>query len=533
MQSPPGRERWLVGALLAGLLLFHWFTLRPGHGWGGDFAMYLAHAENLIQGEPYADTGYVVNPARPRLGPVQYPPGWPLLLAGPMAAFGVDLDHHAVEGLELLKLWLLLLFVAFLAVVHALARRRAGPTGAVGAVCVLLAVGLNPYLWDIKSALLSEIPFCLFLYAALLLIDRLSEGPAASPARAGRATPPRGLDLPSAGLALAAGTCLYLAYAMRTVALVAIPAVVLHDLVRNRRLRAATLLVLLVVGPAVLAQNQAFDVLSGYGAGVQAGVAAGTGAGPTAPGAGPAGGQLAALAGNALHNLPRMPLYLGWAWGGGLPQGVDPLLSLLLFAAAAVGFVAVVRERIGISEVFAVVYLGGLAVLPPSYVDLRRLVPLLPLFFLYVVRGLGTLGALGRPRLATAVRAGTALLLTAAYAGAYLQFERGPLTDGVHTPEARQLFEAVRDEVPADGLCLFFKPRVLALFADRPAAGFWESDPPELLIEQADQLGATHLIAGPGTEPEAPLRATARAFPARLEERWSNESFTLYRLRHD
>jgi hypothetical protein len=450
-----------------------------------------------------------------------------------MTAFDVDLDHHAAEGLELLKLWLLLLFVAFLAVVHALARRRAGPTGAVGAACVLLAVGLNPYLWDIKSVLLSEIPFCLFLYASLLLIDRLSEGPATSAASARAAPPLRGLDLSCVGLALGAGACLYLAYAMRTVALVAIPAVVLHDLVRNRRLRAVTLLVLLVVGPAVFAQNQAFDVLSGYGAGVQAGLAAGTGEVAAASGAGPVGGQLTGLVGNALHNLPRMPMYLGWAWGGGLPQGVDPVLSLLLFAAAAVGFVAVVRERISICEVFAVVYLGGLAVLPPSYVDLRRLVPLLPLFFLYVVRGLGVLAAVSRPRLATAVRAGTALLLTAAYAGAYMQFERGPLTEGVHTPEARELFDAVRDEVPADGLCLFFKPRVLALFSDRPAAGFWESDAPERLIEQADRLGATHLVAGPGTLPEAPLRATAQAFPARLEERWSNQSFTLYRLRSD
>ena len=526
MQVPLGRERWLLGLVLAGLLSFHWLTFRHGHGWGGDFAMYLAHAENLVEGRPYADTGYVVNPHRPRLGPLMYPPGWPALLALPIAAFDVDFDVRPVEGLELLKGWLLALFMAYLVFVWLVARSRAGPTGFAGATLVLLAVGLNPYHWDEKSALLSEIPFCLFLYAALHFADRLTGDPAPAGARwePGDRGPARS-GWRTAGLVLATGGLLYLAYATRAVALTAFAAVVGTDLIRRRRVKLATLAALAIAVPLVLLQNQVFDVLSGYGAGVRAGM-------ETVPGAGSgAGSKLIGMAQNSLHNLPRMPMYLAWAWGGGLPQVLDQVLSGLFFAAAAVGLVAVLRERVGVTEVFCLVYVGGLSLLPASYVDLRRLIPVLPLFFLYAVRGFGALASLRPPALPQLARASALVLLAAGYLGSYRGLEHGTLSEGVHTPDARELFDVVRAAAGPDDLCLFFKPRVLAHFADCRAAGFWETDRPAELMRQADELGATLLVAGPGSEEDAPLRAVAASFPERLEERWSNGHFALYAIR--
>jgi len=56
------------GIILVAVLFFI-FTIRPGHHWGGDFSLYIAHAINVATGQPYADTGVVYNPCNPCLSP--------------------------------------------------------------------------------------------------------------------------------------------------------------------------------------------------------------------------------------------------------------------------------------------------------------------------------------------------------------------------------------------------------------------------------------------------------------------------------
>ncbi len=74
---------WAAAALLAILasLALQVFTLSDGHGWGGDFALYVLHARNLAEGRAYTDTGYVVNPLNRWHSPSSYPPVYPSLLA--------------------------------------------------------------------------------------------------------------------------------------------------------------------------------------------------------------------------------------------------------------------------------------------------------------------------------------------------------------------------------------------------------------------------------------------------------------------
>ena len=53
---------------------------------GSDYAQYVMHASNLVEGRPFEVTGYIYNPAYPSLAPRAYPPGYPVLLA-PVYAF--------------------------------------------------------------------------------------------------------------------------------------------------------------------------------------------------------------------------------------------------------------------------------------------------------------------------------------------------------------------------------------------------------------------------------------------------------------
>src|SRR5262249_49815316 len=124
---------------------FYLATLRPGQEWGDDFSLYVAHARNLAEGRPYADTGYLYNPDYPSLSPRTSPPVSPLLLVPAYLAFGMTLTA--------LKAWVVLLFLGFLWVFARLLLRR---LPLPYALACLLAVGLNPYLWQLKDRLLSE-----------------------------------------------------------------------------------------------------------------------------------------------------------------------------------------------------------------------------------------------------------------------------------------------------------------------------------------------------------------------------------------
>ena len=125
------------------------------------------------------------------------------------------------------------------------------------------------------------------------------------------------------------------------------------------------------------------------------------------------------------------------------------------------------------------------------------------------------------------------MLLLLAYAGAYGKLDvGGELEDGVHRADAAELFEAVREQVPEEGVCLFFKPRVLAYFSERPSMGFQVGkDTPEQLMGFVQELGVTHVVAGPGTEANAPLRFFVSKYPEAFDEVWRNERFTIYAYR--
>ena len=80
---------WLIAFLIpfAALAVHQW-------GWGpptdaGDYAQYLLHAKALVEGRPYADTGYIFHPDAWVIGPRAYPPGLPLTLAPFVALVGV------------------------------------------------------------------------------------------------------------------------------------------------------------------------------------------------------------------------------------------------------------------------------------------------------------------------------------------------------------------------------------------------------------------------------------------------------------
>jgi hypothetical protein len=85
-------SRGLLGIALLILIIatFYIASIRRGNFWPDDYALYVHHAENIAEGRPYADTGYIYNPGAADYSPRAYPPVFPLLLAPIYRAYGLD-----------------------------------------------------------------------------------------------------------------------------------------------------------------------------------------------------------------------------------------------------------------------------------------------------------------------------------------------------------------------------------------------------------------------------------------------------------
>jgi len=185
-------------------------TLTGSHGWGDDWAQYVLHARNIVTGAPYGDTGYLFNPEAPYVGPPEYPPGLPLLLAPVIAVLGVDIVA--------LKAVCFLCFIVMLPIAYAVLARSFGKGAAFSAV-VLFA--LHEQVWTLRQEIGSEAPYMLFSMLALLFASRNGTGPAGSgPARTGAVV----------------AILTYASIACRSIGIALVPALLLDAWVRRKPL---------------------------------------------------------------------------------------------------------------------------------------------------------------------------------------------------------------------------------------------------------------------------------------------------------
>jgi 4-amino-4-deoxy-L-arabinose transferase-like glycosyltransferase len=157
---PVASHFWLIILLLI-VAGFHILTVRQGHIWGDDFAMYVHHAKNIVEGRPYTATGYLFHPSI-SVSPRMYPPVFPFFLAPVIRLFGMNLLAMKIEQV--------IFFVLVLAVVSLYWRRDLGPECTLALVAIL---GFSPHFWAAKDNVLSDLLFLLFFYVAAFLVQRV------------------------------------------------------------------------------------------------------------------------------------------------------------------------------------------------------------------------------------------------------------------------------------------------------------------------------------------------------------------------
>jgi hypothetical protein len=440
-----------IGAvtMLAALAIFSIVSLPTGIDWGDDFAMYIHHAKNIAEGLPYTATGYIYNPHNPGIGPAAYPPGYPLLLAPIYWRFGLDVQAMRFE------------IVAFLvADVALIARLFWNQLGAPLTLMLVALVGFNPRVWELSSQILSDIPYLFFCLAALLQILRLERDRSAI----------------TSMRAIVLGITCWLAYATRTAGLVLVATAVVSDLYVSRRLTRWSITVVGVFAALAILQRIIVGSTDSYL------------------------DQLVLDPGSLrdviVLNLKNYVLILATLFGTESKDPVALALTFVCLTLGAIGFVRVARRGPNALVTFSAIYTAVLIVWP-NFQGVRFLLPLLPVYVFFVIRGTECLMQAGQPWMRAAAGVTAALIMAIFYANFYLHAYYGPIKDGAFESSAQAMFATIRQDTSADSVVVFVKPRALALFTDRRSSAYFSPADASELIEYLRGINASYVVVGP------------------------------------
>lgn len=403
------------------------------------------HAANLAEGRPYTAIQYVPNPDAPWIAPAHgYPPVFPLLLAPVYKLRGLDL--------RAMKMVTLLCFGVFLASYAALLRKELPAWLCFAAI---LIVGANIVFWDQRDQLLSEFPYLMFSFAALLLSQRVYAE-----------LNPRAWHI---GAAAALSVLLYAAYGTRTIGIVLLPALLLADILKFRRPSRFVIAVTAITLSLIVVQNVLLISPRAY---VDA---------------------LHVSAGSVWRHFLFYGKTLSYSWRNGSSKAAQIAFALVFTSMAAAAFVKRILGRPFMTEFYL---LGYAAVLTAwsAEVGLRGLLPILPLYFAYGLEGFAEIsGRFGRP-----ARACLAALLfavmAASYAGAFRWYARQEPPANVRDRSVQALFAYIRQNTNPGDVLIFTSPRSMALFTGRPAGTLAPGESPEQAASFFAAVKAKYLI---------------------------------------
>lgn len=483
----------LVLAVILVIGAFYLATIREGHYWGDDFSMYIQHAVNIVAGAPYNSTSYIYCP--PYVGPDSYPPVYPLLLAPVVWLFGLNL---MAMKMELILVFMLAMFVMVQVV------KTFMPVN--WQIALVALVGLNPYFWEYKDHIKSEIPFFVAAYLSIYLVHKSYE--AMEHGVSGW------LKL---GYVLATGIAFYLAYGTRSIGLVLLPCLGLYDLIRKRKLGlpslyavgVAVVMIALIVSQYLLLRSDRTYVEL-----VQA----------------DSQSFLVNWMRFILINITRYTTSVTQIWDNGYSKLLRVGLTLVMYGLAAIGFLGQLRKKVTFIELFVTFY-TLCVVLVPMDGGVRYLLPVVPFYIFYALQGLRALPQPKGFRNAAFAAITAAALVT--YVSGYSTYDFKEIPNGITKAEAAEFFDYVKRQTGENDVIIFTKPRALALYTGRKASFYPLMLDDKRVWDYFSRIKATHIAVGPtGVEPQeqAFLTGFLSRYPGSVREEYSNAAFTVYRI---
>jgi hypothetical protein len=209
-----------------------------------------------------------------------------------------------------------------------------------------------------------------------------------------------------------------------------------------------------------------------------------------------------------LRNWVKYACILPILWDNGYSALAAMMLHVVITALAFLGYWTRVKSRLTILEVFGALYAVCIA-LWPAWEALRFLIPLIPLYLFYACSGVGQNWLMHRLRARRMMCGALVSVICISYACAYTTVDFGPLREGIGKSETKALFEFFKHHTRQEAVCIFIKPRAIALFAERSAAVFHKTRHDANLWHYFREIHAAYIVVGPLAALPHPSRAKA------------------------
>jgi hypothetical protein len=282
------------------------------------------------------------------------------------------------------------------------------------------------------------------------------------------------------------------------VGLVLVPTFAVYDLLRFGRIRLATMVAGIMAVGAFLLQfafagflkDYIFGLMGAFGIGpaVPAIVVSGD-VGPAVDG----GGGIAGIGQRFAMFVSEFSRFWGHGANGDTVARIATVTFILL---AIYGFTRIRRRELMQSDVFALVYTAALLVLPPVLAGARMQMPLVPLFYMYVVMGVQGVSHLARHRrwMAQGTIAAIVVLGLMSYWHSYRNAVFYEPLDGIEATGYRDMFDYIQKNTDPKDAIIFDKPRTLALYTQRRAAAIYGTRKGDRLFDYMHTIGARYVL---------------------------------------
>ena len=477
------RELLALVLLLAAITAFYGLTMRPGDPWTDDFSEYVQEAKNISEGAPYGKVEYVYHQDMWTPGPAAYPPVLPLLLAPVYREFGLDLHP--------MKLMLLGFFVAALVMIYMTFRNELGPLGALGMVGI---IGFNPFFWDFKDWVASDIPFLFLCYLALYLTEVV-----VSREVSGKRF---------IAYAILTGLIVGAACETRVVGIAMIPAVVAWGLIRYGKVLKSTAVMAIVCTTLELIDAAKLHTFQATFLALQQGRGSSF------------VGTVLSFARYYIGSTDRL-------WSNGHSGAWRMAFFALTVILMLVGMAVRHWRNLRVHDVFVLFYVPMLI----NAQQARYLIPIIPLYLFYVISGVQWVTRQTPRRYGLAMAGGLAAVVALIYIADYRTIDLHHLPFGTASPEAQQLFAYIEGHAAPSDVVEFFAPRTLSLYTRRKSSVFPHIPPPTPADMQAYfcRTGITYVVTSPWFRDQELLDFIA-ANRGAWSEPFANGRFDVYRL---
>lgn len=441
--------------------------------------MYIQHAKNIAEGIDYNKTGYIYNPNRPTIGPETYPPVFPLILSPIYTWFGLNLTA--------MKIVIILIFCIFLIVYYLILKIELPYKFAVLAVVL---IGGNPYYWNFKDNVLSDLPFLLWTYTALLIILHAHQS--------------NNSKRTNLLYSIFTGIFIYLTYGTRSIGILLVPCLFIHDVIRYKKPTQFSIIATIIFLTFMLIQSTFFHSDLSY---------------------------LENRSFNPMFLLKNLLFYGKYfveIWDNGYSVVFSAVLFTIFFILLIIGYVDRIQSKISILEVFTPLYIGSLIILP--FFQQRYLIPAIPLCVMYALIGITKFKFIQSRE---ARRYFVSILIVAffiTYLGKYTKSNFDSIDIGVGRKESIKLFEYIRSNTDEGDVYIFRKPRVLSLYTGRSSAAYHLPDNEKDLWNFFRTIGATHLISGP-IDPKY-IHLFVEKYENNFEKMYRNFDFKVYKIQY-